>query len=76
MGAKFKRFLDLEPAAMEALASWSELDPRQVQALLSWTGVVAGNVRMEFRGEVCVPRPAQYLDKGVPGLPPRGRGRA
>jgi hypothetical protein len=56
MGAKFKRFLDLDPAAMEALATWAELDPRQVQDLLSWSGIPAGNVRMEFRGEVFVSR--------------------
>jgi hypothetical protein len=56
MGAKFRRFLDVDPAAVEALATWAELDPRQVQELLSWTGVPAGNVRMAFRGELFVSR--------------------
>jgi hypothetical protein len=56
MGSQFRRFLELDPTAMEALAGWAELDPHQVQELLSWTGVRAGNVRMEFRGELFVSR--------------------
>jgi hypothetical protein len=56
MGAQFRRFLELDPAAMDALADWAELDPVQVQELLAWTGVPAGNVRMAFRGEIIVSR--------------------
>jgi hypothetical protein len=56
MGAQFRRFLELDPAAMDALADWAELDPVQVQELLSWTGVPTGNVRMAFRGELFVSR--------------------
>jgi hypothetical protein len=56
MGAKFGRFLDVDPAAVEALSTWAELDPRQVEELLSWSGVPAGNVRMTFRGELFVSR--------------------
>jgi hypothetical protein len=56
MGAKIRRFLDLDPAAIEALTRWAELDPRQVQDLLSWSGVPVGNVRMAFRGELFVSR--------------------
>jgi hypothetical protein len=56
MGSQFRRFLELDPAAMAALVEWAGLDPRGVQELLSWTGVRAGNVRMEFRGELFVSR--------------------
>lgn len=56
MGSQFRRFLELDPAAMAALAEWAGLDPRQVEELLTWTGVRAGNVRMEFRGEFFVSR--------------------
>lgn len=56
MGSQFRRLLELEPAAIAALADWAGLDPRQVEELLSWTGVRAGNVRMEFRGEIFVSR--------------------
>ncbi len=56
MGSQFRRFLELDPAAMAALAEWAGLDQRQVQELLSWTGVRAGNVRMEFWGELFVSR--------------------
>jgi hypothetical protein len=56
MGSQFRRFLELDPTAVEALVGWAGLHPRQVQELLSWTGVRAGNVRMEFRGELFVSR--------------------
>ena len=52
MGAPFKKFTEQDPAAFEALAEWAGLDPDQLSEMLSWTGVRAGNVRMEFRGEV------------------------
>jgi hypothetical protein len=56
MSTQFRRFLELDPAAMDALADWAALDPVQVQDLLSWTGEPAGNVRMAFRGELFVSR--------------------
>jgi hypothetical protein len=56
MGTQFRRFLELDPAAMDALVDWAELDPAQVEDLLSWTGVPTGNVRMTFRGEIFVSR--------------------
>lgn len=56
MEAPFKRFLDQDPKAFEALAEWADLDPHQTKELLSWTGVRAGNVRMRFRGGVFVSR--------------------
>jgi hypothetical protein len=67
MGAEFRWFLDLDPTAMEAFAGWAELDPRQVQELLSWTGIPAGNVRMEIRGELFVSRaPRNPVVRGCP----------
>lgn len=56
MGGQFRRFLEVDLAAIAALAEWAGLDQRQVRELLSWTGVRAGNVRMEFRGEFFVSR--------------------
>ena len=56
MGAPFKRFTEQDPAAFEALAGWAGLDPGQLNEMLSWTGIRAGNVRMEFRGEAFVTR--------------------
>jgi len=56
MGAPFKRFLEQDPEAFEALAAWADLDPRQVEEMRSWTGVRAGNVRMKFRGGLFVSR--------------------
>lgn len=56
MGAPFKRLLDQDPEALECLADWAGLKLGQLDELLSWTGVRAGNVRMEFRGELFVSR--------------------
>ena len=56
MGASFRKFTEQDPAAFEALAAWAGLDPHQLNEMLSWTGVRAGNVRMDFRGEVFVTR--------------------
>ena len=67
MGSQFRRFLELDPAATAALAEWAGLDPRQMQELLSWTGVRAGNVRMEFRGELFVSRALRNpVSRGCP----------
>ena len=52
MGASFKKFTEQDPAPFEALAEWAGLDRHRLNEMLSWTGVRAGNVRMEFRGEV------------------------
>jgi hypothetical protein len=48
MGAPFKRFLEQDPEAFEALAAWADLGPLQMEEMLSWTGVRAGNVRMRL----------------------------
>ena len=56
MGASFRKFLEDDPAAIEALLEWTKLDPLQVEEMRSWTGVRAGNVRMRFRGELFVSR--------------------
>lgn len=56
MGAPFKRLLNQDEEAFGALAGWADLDPGVMAELLSWTGVRAGNVRMEFRGELYVSR--------------------
>jgi hypothetical protein len=56
LGAPFKRFLEQDPAAFEALAEWARLEPHQLEEILSWTGIRAGNVRMTFRGETFVSR--------------------
>ncbi len=52
MGAPFKRLLEQDAEAFDALARWAALDPQQIEEMLSWTGMRAGNVRMRFRGEV------------------------
>lgn len=56
MGAPFKRFLDQDPEAFDTLADWAGLNQQQLVEMLSWTGVRAGNVRMQFRGELFVSR--------------------
>lgn len=56
MGAPFKRLLDQDREALETVADWAKLSPDVMTELLSWTGVRAGNVRMEFRGELYVSR--------------------
>ena len=56
MGAPFKRFLEQDPAAFEALGEWADLDPPDLEEMLSWTGVRARKVRMTFRGELFISR--------------------
>lgn len=56
MGAPFRRLLNQHEEAFETLAGWAKLTPEVMAELLSWTGVRAGNVRMEFRGELYVSR--------------------
>ncbi|NYS26866.1 TniQ family protein [Rhodobacteraceae bacterium 2376] len=56
MGAGFKPLLDNEEAAFKAVADWTDLSPEIMDELLSWTGTRAGNVRMQFRGELYVSR--------------------
>ena len=56
MGASFKRLLNQDNEAFETVADWAQLHPETMSELLSWTGVRAGNVRMEFRGELYVSR--------------------
>lgn len=54
IGAPFKRLLDQDEDALEAFADWAKLSPEAMTELLSWTGTRAGNVRMEFRGELYI----------------------
>ncbi|MEP2683830.1 MAG: TniQ family protein [Sulfitobacter sp.] len=56
IGAPFKKLLNQDPDALEALADWADLAPNVMDELLSWTGVRAGDVRMEFRDELFVSR--------------------
>ncbi|MFG6637929.1 TniQ family protein [Sulfitobacter sp. 1A12126] len=56
MGASFRRLLETDLEAVEALSDWADLTPDVADELLSWTGVRAGNVRMEFRGELFISR--------------------
>ncbi|MBU2936466.1 MULTISPECIES: TniQ family protein [Pacificibacter] len=56
MGAPYNRLLDQDEDAIEALAGWANLIPDVTDELLSWTGVRAGNVRMQFRGELFISR--------------------
>ena len=56
MGAPFRRLLNQDEEAFDALAGWADLGTDVMAELLSWTGVRAGNVRMEFRGELYVSR--------------------
>lgn len=56
MGAPYKRLLNQDEDAIEALAGWANLIPDVTEELLSWTGVIAGNVRMQFRGELFISR--------------------
>jgi hypothetical protein len=56
MGAPFRRLLNQDEEAFDALAGWADLKTGVMAELLSWTGVRAGNVRMEFRGELYVSR--------------------
>ncbi len=56
MGAPFRRLLNQDEEAFDALAGWADLNTGVMAELLSWTGVRAGNVRMEFRGELYVSR--------------------
>ena len=56
MGASFKRLLNEDHEAFEIVADWAQFSPETMAELLSWTGVRAGNVRIEFRGELYVSR--------------------
>lgn len=56
MGAPFRRLLEQDMEALETFADWAKLSPDRMDELLSWTGTRAGNVRMEFRGELYVSR--------------------
>ena len=67
MGAPFKRLLEQDPDAFEAVANWTGLDPQQMEEMLSWTGLRVGNVRMRFRGELLVSRALRNPEiKGCP----------
>ncbi len=56
IGAPFKLLLDQDETALETLADWAGLQPEAFAEMLSWTGVRAGNVRMQFRGELYTSR--------------------
>ncbi|MDF1707688.1 MAG: TniQ family protein [Paracoccaceae bacterium] len=56
MGAPFMRMLHQDAEVFEAIDDWAKLAPGVMEELLSWTGVKAGDVRIEFRGEVFVSR--------------------
>lgn len=56
IGAPFRRLIEQDQNALDALADWTGLTARQMDEMLSWTGVRAGNVRMRFRGETFVSR--------------------
>lgn len=56
MGASFKRLLNEDEKAFQALSAWVGLSDEVMTEMRSWTGVRAGNVRMEFRGELYVSR--------------------
>lgn len=56
MGAPFRRLLNQDEEAFDALEGWADLNTGVMAELLSWTGARAGNVRMEFRGELYVSR--------------------
>lgn len=56
MGAPFRGLLEQDMEALETFADWAKLSPDRMDELLSWTGTRAGNVRMEFRGELYVSR--------------------
>lgn len=56
MGASFKRLMDQDDEALEMFSSWAKLSPKVMAEMLSWTGMRAGNVRMQFRGELYVSR--------------------
>lgn len=67
MGAPFKRLLEQDPEAFQILADWTGLASKQMEDMLSWTGVRAGNVRMQFRGELFVSRALRNpLMRGCP----------
>lgn len=56
MGAPFKRFLDQDAEAFEALRDWAGLDPKELDEMLTWTGTRSGSARMSFRSEVFTSR--------------------
>lgn len=52
----FSRFLICDPEMMETLSVWAQLSPYETEELLSWTGVRAGNVRLDYRGDTVISR--------------------
>ncbi|MDF3606666.1 TniQ family protein [Paracoccus sp. DMF-8] len=52
----FNRFLNCDPEMIEALSVWARLTPHDTGELLSWTGVRAGNVRLDYRGDTVISR--------------------
>lgn len=70
IGASFKRFLEQDKEALEMLSNWANCPPEVMAEIASWTGFRAGNLRMDFRGEL--ESIAQPGDAGVSDVPPRG----
>ena len=52
MGFSFKRVLNFEEVALQTLAEVAGLRAEQLGELVSWTGRPAGDIRMQFRGEL------------------------
>ncbi|OWY02924.1 TniQ family protein [Thioclava sp. IC9] len=52
MGVSLKRLVTQDPEALEQLRIWSRLTDTEFADLLSWTGVGAGDIQQEFRGEL------------------------
>lgn len=56
-GTPFKRLVELqEDEAVAAFALWAGLDPASLAEMLSWTGTRAGEMRLQFRGEIHISR--------------------
>lgn len=60
MGISFKRVVNQDPAAISTVAEFAGLSGDKVADMLSWTGVRAGNVRMEYRGDIVVSRAVRH----------------
>lgn len=52
MGFSFKRILNFEETALQALAEVAGLCDKQMDDLVSWTGRPTGDIRIQYRGEL------------------------
>lgn len=52
LGTPFKFIMDFSDRLLESLKRWAKIDQEAIEELVSWTGRKAGEVQLQFRGEI------------------------